>query len=148
MIVILLGRSRLQLELIVAHTLAVVLLVARGTVSGLVLRAYSCLVVQVVNVRLIPIEVELAIEVCHGDTGDEPTTVSSIPRTARLLLLVVALAQASLVNRQIRLLVDLAHLTLRQVDFLVLGYGVLVATFVVLARELYLYGTIGGELLL
>ena len=61
---------------------------------------------------LLSVEIKLAVEVCHCD----PVVVSTdagFSRATRILLhLLMALAKASLVDCQVRLLIDLAHQTL------------------------------------
>ena len=97
--------------------------VARRPVDRSVLAAHDCLarsaaVASLESFCLFRVEVELAVEVRHCDAVGVPTG-AKFPRTARLPWLVMTLAKATLVDRKVRLLVNLAHLRLRR-DHLVL----------------------------
>ena len=113
----------LQLLLCVPHALSVLLHVARRPVDSRVLTtlgrlARSAAVAGLKSFRLLRVEVKFAIEIGHCDTIGIPAG-TKFPGTTRLPRLVMALAEASLVDRKVRLLVHLAHLRLRR-DHLVL----------------------------
>ena len=104
----------LQLLLCVPHALSVLLHVARRPIDSRVLATLGCLarsatVAGLQSFCLLRVEFELAIEVGHCDAIGIPTG-AKFPRTTRLPRLVMALAQASLVDRKVSLLVHLAHL--------------------------------------